>query len=146
MISKRKEFPTIFLLSLFLVCALNSFGQEYLDKKIIITVSDSAGLYQKVRIALGKNDFQMKEDGNYSVVSTFARELKKTPGYTIARAEIFGNTVTLTGRYGLLRIDEWGKTNVNSSWKNIVYMKNSKFWPLMMKVAKEIGSDFTYSK
>lgn len=131
---------------LFLVCALSSLGQQYLDKKIVVTVKDTSGLYQKVRIAFGKNDFQVKEDGDYLVVSTFARDIKKIPGYMIARAEISGNTVTITGRYGLLRIDDWGRTRVNSSWKDILYMKSSKVWPVLEKVADKLDGAKAYSK
>jgi hypothetical protein len=105
------------LFGFLLFCASKSFGQEYLDKKIIVTVDDTTGLYQRVRIAFGKHDYQLKEDGNYSVVSTFARDLKKTAGYTIGRAEISGNTVIISGRYGLLRIDDWGRTRFQTNGK-----------------------------
>lgn len=47
----------------FLICAFNANAQTYLDQKIIVTVNDTTGIYQKVRIAFGKNDFQVKEDG-----------------------------------------------------------------------------------
>jgi hypothetical protein len=134
------------LLCLFLICALYSSGQEYLDKKIIVTVSDTANLYQRVRIAFGKNDFQLKEDGDSTVVSTFARDLKKTPGYMIGRAVLSGNTVTISGRYGLLRIDDWGRTRETSSWKDLVYMKNSKIWPVLEKVASNLKGDIAYSQ
>ena len=134
------------LFCLFVFYSFTSFAQQYLDKRIIVTVDDTISLYQKVRTAFGKNDYQVKEDGNYSIVSTFARGLKRTPGYTIGRAEISGNTVTITGRYGLLRIDDWGRTRVDSNWKDIVYMKNSKIWPLLEKVAKELGTNITYAK
>ena len=135
-----------FFVSLFSICTLQSFGQNYLDKKIVVTVNDTSGLYQRVRIAFGSNDFQVKEDGNYSAVTTFARELKKTPGYIISRADISGNTVTITGRYGLLRIDDWGRTRDNGNWKDLVYMKNSKIWTVLEKVADKIKGEKSYSK
>lgn len=134
------------LFGILLFCTCEAFAQEYLDKKIIVPVEDTTGLYQKVRIAFGKHDYQVKEDGNYSVISTFARELKKTPGYTIGRAEILGNTITISGRYGLLKIDDWGRTRVSKEWKDIVYMKNSKIWSLLEKVADELDGKKEYSK
>jgi len=145
-ISRKTTLMRPILFGFLLFCANKSFGQEYLDKKIIVTVDDTTGLYQKVRIAFGKHDYQLKEDGNYSVVSTFARDLKKTAGYTIGRAEISGNTVTISGRYGLLKIDDWGRTRVTNEWKDVVYMKNSKIWPLLEKVADELNGKKEYSK
>jgi len=130
----------------FLVCTLRSFSQEYLDKKIIIVVSDTTNIYQKVRQAFGRNNFQLKEDGNISVVTTFPRESKKIPGYVVSRAIINKDTVAITGIYGFIRLDYWGYTRTPNNYKDILYMNNSKLWPLLMNVAKEIGSTITYSK
>jgi hypothetical protein len=134
------------LIGLFLFCTLASFGQTYMDKKIIVTITDTSGLYQKVRIAFGKNDFQVKEDGNAFILTTFPRAIKKIPGYMIARAEISGDTVTITGIYGLTRMDDWGYTRMPNNYSSVMYMKNSKTWPILMKIAKEIGDKITYSK
>lgn len=137
---------TLILSNLFLICALVSFGQEKLDKKIVVVVSDTSNLYQRVRIAFGKNDFQVKEDGDYSTVSTFARPLRSMAGYAISIAEISGNRITISGRYGQVKINDWGKTREDDSWKNIVYMKGSKLWPLLEKVADKLDGEISYSK
>lgn len=135
----------VILSAMFLIC-ITSYSQDYLDKKIVVTVKDTNNLYQRVRIAFGKNDYQVKEDGNYYLVSTFARTLKKTPGYTVGKAEIKGNTVIISGRYGLNHIDDWGKSMETGSWKDIVYMKSSKIWPLLEKVADKLEGEKSYSK
>ncbi|MGN6165388.1 MAG: hypothetical protein ACTHOF_12685 [Flavisolibacter sp.] len=134
------------LIILFLIYGFSSSGQDYLDKNIIITVDDTAGLYQKVRIALGKNNFQIKEDGNYDTLTTFPRESKKIPGFVLARAVIKKDTVAITGIYGFIRMDYWGYTRTPNSYKEILYMKKSKLWPLLMKVANELNGKITYSK
>lgn len=64
----------------------------------------------------------------------------------IARAEINGNTITITGRYGLLRINDWGRTRVDGNWKDLVYMKSSKIWPVLEKVADKLDGEKIYSK
>jgi hypothetical protein len=136
----------IFIVGLLLASRLNSFGQSYLDKQIFIPITDTSNLYQKVKIALGKHYFQVVENGNYDTVTTYPRDLKKIPGYALAKVIINKDTVIISGIYGFIRQNYMGYTRSPNSYKDIMYMKASKLWPLLMSVAGELGSQFTYSK
>lgn len=136
----------IVLTALALICTLASHSQDYLDKKILVAVGDTNNLYQRVRIALGKHQFQAVEDGNYSVVTTYPRDLKSIPGYALAKVEIQKDTVVVSGIYGFLRQNYLGYTRSPNSYKDIMYMKGSKLWPLLLSVAHELSNDVSYSK
>jgi hypothetical protein len=131
--------------SLFLFCTLSSYSQQYLDKKIIIHV-DTSNIHERIKFALGKHTFQMVEDGNDSVITTYPRDLRSIPGYALAKIEVKQDSVILSGIYGFIRQNYMGYTRSPNSYKDILYMKGSKLWPLLMSVAKEIGNDFKYSK
>jgi len=136
----------LLLVSLLLFYTIKSHGQNYLDKKIIVSVKDTNNIYQKVKIALGKHKFQTVEDGNDSVVTTFPRDLRTIPGYALAKVEIQKDSVTISGIYGFIRQNWLGYTRSPNSYKNIMYMKGSKLWPLLMNVAKELEGEITYAK
>jgi hypothetical protein len=136
----------LLLSNLFLICALSCYSQTYLDKKIVVTVKDTSNIYQRVRLAFTKNNFRLKDDGNYVAVATLPKQVKKLTDHTMGKAEISGNTIIITATHGLLRVDEYGRTKFTNEWKDVVYMKGSKIWPLFEKVAKEIDGEITYSK
>lgn len=135
---------TILLTCLFLIPAL-SHGQNYLDSKIVVTANYS-NIHERLKIALAKEDFIIKEDGNADTVTTYAREFKKIPGYAIARAEIKGHTITLTGVYGLKKINDWGYTTNPKNYKPILYYKGSHGWKLLMQIADKLDGKISYSK
>jgi hypothetical protein len=136
---------TLLLIASLLVSAL-CYAQKTDDKKIIITVQDTAGIYERVKIALVKSDFIVKEDGNRDTVTTYPAELKKVAGYSAATVIIRRNIVQLTGVYGLTKVDDFGYTRTPKNYKPIVYYKGSKAWKLLMDVAVRIGQQFTYAK
>lgn len=130
---------------LFLIPTL-CFSQTYLDQKIIISVKDTANLYERTRQALGKNDFIIKEDGNKNFITTMPREFKKIPGFAIAHAEIKSDTVIITGHFTLMKNTNVGYTVAPKNYKPIVYYKNSHGWKLLMQVADKLDGTLTYSK
>jgi hypothetical protein len=135
-------------LALFLLFSLPTlcFSQEIGDKKIIITIADTGDIYNRVRIALGKNDFIIREDGNKDTIATHPTEVKNIAGYSRLTAVITGNTVTLYGIYSLIKMDDFGYTRNSKRHKPIVYYKNSKTWKKMHSVASELGGEMTFSK
>lgn len=132
------------LLILFAVPAICS-GQTYLDKKIIVTVSDTSNLYEKAKFAMGKNDFIIKETGNKTFITTHPREFKKIPGFAIAHAEIKGDTVIISGHFSLMRNSNIGYTIAPKNYKPIVYYKNSHGWKLLMQVAEKLDGKISYA-
>lgn len=128
----------------FFLIPIISFGQQNGDHQIKVTVTDSSNLYGKVKKALLDNDFIVKDYDQKDSLITYPREFKKIPGYTVAKAVIEGNTVTLSGAYGLKRTDDWGYTSVGK-YKPIVFYKGSKGWRLLMQIAESLGGQLTYA-
>jgi hypothetical protein len=122
------------------------FTQDGGSKKIIITFSDSSNLYEKIKIAFAKNDFIIREEGRVDTLTTHLREMKSMPGYCSLIAAINGNTVILSGFYGLKKMNLIGFAKLPKDFKPIIYFSGSKTWRLMMTVAQNIGSDISYSK
>lgn len=138
---------TMIYLSLLFFLPSLCLSQEIGDKKIIISISDTSNVYNKVRIALGKNDFIIREDGNRDTISTHLAEVKNIPGYSKLTAVITGNIITLSGFYSLIKMDDFGYTRNSKRYKPIVYYKNSKTWKKMYSVALALNGDgVTYSK
>lgn len=138
------KIQTAILLSVVFL-SLSTAAQKKGDSKIIITVKDTAGLYNKTRMAFAKADFIVKDLNNQDSVITFPRELKSMAGFAIAQASINGNLVVLNGFYTRRLISYYGVIKTIKGVNPIVYYKNGKLWPLLMKVAKEIGGEIEYS-
>lgn len=130
----------------FLCLIMDGFAQEGGSKKIIITFSDSSNLYEKIKVAFAKNDFILKEEGRADTLTTHLREMKSMPGYCSLIAIIKGNTIVLSGFYGLKKINLVGITTMPKDFKPIIYFSGSKTWRLMMTVAQSLGSNISFSK
>ncbi|MBK8788574.1 MAG: hypothetical protein IPN43_19295 [Chitinophagaceae bacterium] len=66
-------------------------------------------------------------------------EFSNIPGQCRLTAIIKGNTVTISGIYGLIQIDDFGYTRSAKENKRIIYYNGSKGWELFKTVAKKIG-------
>lgn len=133
------------LLFAFLLLTLVSYSQKKFDSKIIATLNDSVGLYEKVRIALINNEFIVKDNHNKDTLSTYVREISGV-GYVLIRAIISGNSVTLAGVYGKKKLDIWGYTGSPKDYENIIYYKGSKTWKILFKIGSSIAGEMTFSK
>jgi hypothetical protein len=56
------------------------------------------------------------------------------------------NIVTLTGIYGLKRIDDWGYTQAPKNYTRVTYYKGSKTWKLLMQVANKLQGEIKFAK
>ncbi len=131
------------LLSLIVFCVS---GQKNGDKKIIITMSDTINIYEKLKAALSKNDFIIREDNNMDTVTTHLREFRTMPGYCSLKAILKGNTITISGVYGLKKMNVFGLTTAPRDYKQITYFGGSKSWPLLMSVANALKGEVTFAK
>jgi hypothetical protein len=121
-------------------------AQKVDDSKIIVTVIDNIDIYRKVKIALVDLDFIVKDNYNVDTLTTYSREFSNIPGACRLRAVIKGNTVTISGVYGLIQIDDFGYTRSAKENKKIIYYKGCKGWELLKTVAEKIGGQMTFSK
>jgi len=131
---------------LVLLCPFWANAQKNEDTKIIITLNDSIDIYKKVKIALIDLDFIVKDNYNPDTLTTYSREFSNIPGACRLSAAIKENTVTLSGVYGLIQIDDFGYTRSAKENKKIIYYKGSKGWELLKTVAERIGRQMTFSK
>jgi len=138
---------TKFSLSLiFCLLITSAFSQKSGDKKIIITLPNDSALYEEAKVALAKHDFSIREDGNKDTITTHLREFRTIPGYCIFSAVINGNTITLSGIYGLKKRNVVGYTTAPKDYKPITYYSGSKGWRLLMSVAEEMRGSISFSK
>ena len=139
-----------FLIILILVYAScnNIFSQKVGDKKIIVKVADTSNIYNKVKLAIIKAGFIVRDDMNTHLLTSNVT-VKKILGYTIIKAEINNDAVTVWGLYSnknqnLLDIDI-----APGKYKNIIYFKNNSGygWDILYSIAAEIDAhDLSYSK
>ena len=134
------------IFSLLLALPLFGLAQKSEDTKIIITLNDSIDIYRKVKIVLVDLDFIVKDNYNFDTLTTYSREFSNIPGQCRLTAIIKGNIVTLTGIYGLTKIDDFGYTRSAKENQKIIYYKGSKGWELLKTVAEKIGGQMTFSK
>ena len=123
------------------------FAQKSLDTRIIVTVVDTVGLYEKARLAFVNDDFIIKDDRKIDTLSTYPLNIKSTT-FVTAFAAIKGNQVTLWGYLADSQVNTLGYT-INPSKKDyekIFYYKTDKYWKKLISVASKIGGTLTYGK
>lgn len=136
-----------FLFFILLVClGTEAYSQSKFDTKIVVSVPDSANLYERVRLALIKNDFIVKDDGNKDTLSTYPVQLKTMAGSAVLWAVISGNNVELTGIYALNQLNYFGYSKPGRNSNRILYYRASKSWKILQKVAETIGGELTFKK
>ena len=111
---------TILLTAILLSGGIVAKCQEKADYRITITVSDTTGLYEKVKTAFIKQDFMIKELGYRDSITTYRRELRSTTGVAIGYAKIEGNKVMVRGIYSQKTKDLIGITEQQGNFKNIM--------------------------
>lgn len=134
------------LIILSLLCPLLVHSQKNEDTKIIVALNDSIDIYKKVKIALVDLDFIVKENYNADTLTTYSREFSNIPGACRLTAIIKGTTVTLTGIYGLTKIDDFGYTRSAKETQRIIYYKGSKGWELLKTIAERLGGQMAFGK
>lgn len=140
-----KQFPKYVLLSLFSFFSITLIhSQKKEDSKIVITVKDTVDMYEKVRTAFVRSNFLVKDLNIADTIITYPTEFNGL--YTTAFAIFNNNTVTLSGRYSLKKVDYFGYNSTSKDSKRIIYYKGSKTWRILMEVAKMIGGDIFYSE
>ena len=141
---KRLYFLGYFFLIANLAISISSFGQKDGDSKIIIKLNDSLGIYNKVKYALVNTEFIVKDNGNKDTLTTYTQDFSGI--FCKATAIIETNTVTLTGVYGLKRLDDFGYTNDPKKYQPIIFYKGSQTWKILKYAASLIGGDVSYGQ
>ncbi len=124
------------------------FSQKEGDKKIILKVADTSNIYNKVKLAIIKAGFIVRDDMNTHILTSNVT-VKKILGYTIVKAEIKNDTVTVWGLYSNKNQNLLDIEIAPGKYNNILYFKNNSGygWDILYSIASEIDAhDLTYSK
>ena len=127
---------------IFILLFLNGFvcfSQEMYDHKIIVTVEDSTGLYQKAKESLTNRDyFIVRENPSHDTLMIFTRHYFVNMGYVIALATVSGNRVIFWGGHGFRQVREKVYGRIPEYYEVISYYKESKSWFMLGEMAKTI--------
>jgi hypothetical protein len=126
----------------------NVFSQKQGDRKIIVNVSDTSNIYTKVKLAIIKAGFIVRDDMNTHTLTTNVT-VKKILGYTVIKAEINNNTVTIWGVYSNKNKNLLDVEIAPGKYRDITYFKNNSGYggDFLYAIAAEIDAhDLTFSK
>lgn len=140
----KPNFIILIIVILAILFCQNSFAQKSDDSKIIITVNDNENLYIRLKDIFIRSNFYVKDLSIRDSLITYPTEFNGV--YIVAFAAINGNTVTISGLYGLKKIDELGYTNSPKDFKKIIYYKGNREWRRLDDIAKNLGGKITYEK
>ncbi|MEO6135659.1 MAG: hypothetical protein ABIP35_10930 [Ginsengibacter sp.] len=134
------------LLFIFYSTPLFSLGQSKGDTKIIVSLNDTTGVYDKVKLTLIKNNFIVKEDKNKDTLSTYPSELQTLPGTAVVWAVINEHHIELSGIYSLKKLNYFGMTKPGKNSNQIMFYRGSKTWKVLERIAGMLGGQIAFSK
>lgn len=129
--------PTFFLTQ-------KCIAQKDGDTKIIITVDNVDSLYARLKDIFIRTNFYVKDLSIRDSLITYPTEFNGV--YIIGFAAINGKTITISGLYGLKKINEWGYTNSPKNFNKIIYYKGNREWRILNDIAKFLGGSISYEK
>lgn len=130
-----------------LLITSNTYAQKSLDTRVIVTVSDTVGLYEKVRMAFVDESIIVIENRRTDTISTQPFNIKSTT-YIMTYACIKNNTVSLWGYFADANTNLLGITvNPNKKeYQKIFYYPGDKYWKKLNKIALRIPGTLSFGK
>jgi hypothetical protein len=119
-------------------------AQKEEDTKIIVTVDNIDNLYTRLKDIFIRANFFVKDLSIRDSLITYPTEFNGV--YIIGFAAINGNTVIITGLYGLKKLDDWGYTNSPKNFEKIIYYKGNRTWKKLNDIANFLGGTITYER
>ena len=110
--------------------------------------ADTSNIYTRVKLAIIKAGFTVRDDMNTHLLTSNV-EVKKGLGYTVVKAEIKNDTVTVWGFYSNKNQNLFDIEIAPGKYKRILYIKNNRGqgWNILYSIAAEIDAhNLTYSK
>ena len=126
----------------------HAFSQKEGDRKIIAKLADTSNIYTRVKLAIIKGGFTVRDDMNTHLLTSNV-EVKKNLGYTVVKAEIKNDTVTVWGFYSNKNQNLFDIEIAPGKYNRILYLKNNRGhgWDILYSIATEIDAhDLNYSK
>lgn len=134
----------LLIIVLCLILKSASFAQKTEDNLIIVTVSDSTNLYQKVRQAITYTNLVIREDSKKDTLVTLSERIHGFSIFVVAKVVIAGSQVEISGGYGLGLEDFWGYPAWPKSYKPIVYFKGSEAWQILRQIAIKLDGKMEF--
>ena len=140
-----KSIIFIGLLLIFNFYSNQLFSQKNDDNLIVVTVSDTTKIYERVRQAITFTNLIIREDSKKDTLVTLSEVIDGSTIYLIAVVIITGNKVEISGAYGLGKDDYWGFPSVlPKSYKPVVYFKGSQGWKVIRQIAIKLDGKIEY--
>jgi len=114
------------------------------DSKIIVTVTNTDNLYIQLKDIFIRSNFFVKDLSIRDSLITYSTEFNGV--YIVAFAAIDGNVVTISGLFGLKKIDGWGYSNYPKDFNMIVYYKGNREWRRLNDIANNLRGAIIYEK
>jgi hypothetical protein len=137
------------LFGLFLICTCTALAQKNKEKKIIVTVKDTAGLFNRVVHAFYEKEYTLdNKDNEAGFISTKEKTIQAGfPTEVKLRALIKDSVIIFSGEYkvNLAVMGQPPTFDQIANWG----MKGSAVrlsWEEMLFIAKQFGDKITYSK
>lgn len=117
---------------LFFFLPLTVFSQKQEDNLIVVTVSDTTKLYERIRQAITYSDFVIRDDSSKDTLKTYSERIYRTTIFVVAKVVIIGNKVEINGADGLGSEDFWGEPGWPKSYKRVMYYNkgNDEYWKI----------------
>ena len=135
------------ILPLFFIIPFIAIGQKEDDNLIIVTVTDTVKLYERVRQAIAYSDFIIREDSNRDTLKTYSERIGRLTIFVAAKVVIVGNKVEISGLQALGYQDFWGEAGRPRSSSRISYInKGSEEWWKIRSIALKLDGKIEYEK
>jgi len=112
-----------------------------------VTVSDTSGLYEKVRMAFVDEGIIIVDNRRIDTISSNPFNIKSTT-YILTYASIKNNTVIFWGYLADASTNILGITVAPSKkdYRKIYYYPSDKYWKKIIKIASRIPGTISYGK
>lgn len=135
------------LVVLFFLLSIAAISQKEDDNLILVTVSDTTKLYERVRHAITYTDFIIREDSDRDTLRTYSERIGRTTIFIAAKIVIVGNKIEISGLQALGYQDFWGEPGRPKSFNRISYNnKGSEEWWRIRSIALKLDGKLEYMK
>ena len=136
----------IILLAFFSFVVLQAKTQSLEDNLIVVTVTDTSKIYDRVRQAITFTDLIIREDSRPDTLITYSERIYGKTIFVVAKVIISGNKIEISGAYGLGLEDFWSYPSWPKSYKRILYFKGSEAWLILRRIAIKLDGKIEYKR
>ena len=136
----------LYYATLFLLFSNRLIAQKLEDNLIVVTITDTTKLYERVRQAITFTDLIIREDSKRDTLITYSARIYNKSIFVVAKVTISGNQVKISGAYGLGLEDFWGYPAWPKSYKRALYFKGSEAWQVLRSIAIKLDSKIEFTR